>query len=96
MDILLTGADLPTGCSQCELASEECFGSWRCRYVSEWGGEGRAADCPMVGVQPHGDLVDIEALKGLLLDLRSKNPNLTVSDIFREIPELPIVIKANI
>lgn len=95
MDILFKGMDLPNGCEKCELANNECFGSWKCKYANNWGGEERASDCPMVEVQAHGDLIDVEKLKELLLDLWSKNANFTIADIIREIPEIPVVIKAN-
>ena len=56
------------------------------------------SDCPLPFVsvpEHHGDLIDVEKLKELLLDLWSKNVNFTIADIIREIPEIPVVIKAN-
>ena len=56
------------------------------------------SDCPLpISTLPkvHGDLIDIEDLKSMLLHMWTKNENYTISDIFRDIPDLPVVVKAS-
>lgn len=95
MDVLIKNFDMPENCEECPLANDECFGAWKCSYVKQWGGKKRAEDCPLLILPSHGDLIDIEDLKSLLLSMWSKGEKYNISDVFREIPDIPVVIKSN-
>ena len=64
MSVLIKGVELPKSCYECFLCDDECFGSYKCGLVKEWGSaESRASDCPIVEIPPHGRLIDADALK---------------------------------
>ena len=62
--VLFRGIEVPKNCYECPLCDDECFGSYRCRYVRGWGSEYSVApDCIAVGVEsPHGRLIDADVL----------------------------------
>lgn len=56
--------------------------------------EKRAEDCPLVEVPaPHGDLIDADKVKELLLNLWQTGDNYTIADILREIVDISAIIK---
>lgn len=62
MDILIHGMEMPTSCATCKL-----FGEYGCPFVGAVAyaltrGK-RHKDCPLIPVQPHGDLIDRDKMK---------------------------------
>lgn len=61
-DILIKGMEMPTSCGYCPLRHEarggdECYlGASLTEYQK------RPDDCPLIPVQPHGDLIERDAL----------------------------------
>lgn len=63
MSVLIKGIKIPMSCYDCFLCDDECFGSYKCSQVKEWGSaESRAPDCPIVEIPPHGRCIDADAL----------------------------------
>ena len=61
MSVYIEGMDLPTSCATCKL-----FGGYGCPLIGTvtyalTRGE-RHKDCPLIPVQPHGDLIERDAL----------------------------------
>lgn len=67
-DILIIGMEMPKTCSQCPLCYDYMKCSLRDGRFSHMGEsfdccEMRLADCPLVELPEHGDLIDSDALK---------------------------------
>jgi len=63
-DVLIRGMNMPT-CYTCPF--ESMCGKWALHDV-EWQKENRDADCPLVEVPDHGDLIDRDKIIIPLLD----------------------------
>lgn len=99
MDVLIKGFNRPNKCKECPCRE---YGEFS--YESDWcclneenieDVEVVSSKCPLIILPQHGDLIDIEKLKELLLHMWTKNEKYTISDVFREIPDIPVVIKSN-
>lgn len=55
-------------------------------------------DCPLpLATLPkvHGNLIDVEDLKALLISMWSQPDKYSIADVFREIPDIPVIVKEN-
>ena len=98
--ILIKGMDMPKSCADCffrqaapnSLDVYFCYADKNNRYAVH---DKRPLFCPLVEVPtPHGDLIDKEQLKQLLLDLWRSGCNYTISDLIREIVDIKPIIEA--
>ena len=67
-DILIRGMEMPKTCSQCPLCYDYMMCSLREGRFSHMGEsfdccEMRLADCPLVELPPHGDLIDMDKIR---------------------------------
>lgn len=67
-DILIRGMEMPITCSQCPLCYDYMMCSLRDGRFSHMGEsfdccEMRLADCPLVELPPHGDLIDMDKIR---------------------------------
>jgi len=67
-DILIRGMEMPKTCSQCPLCYDYMMCSLRDGRFSRMGEsfdccEMRLADCPLIELPPHGDLIDMDKIR---------------------------------
>ena len=94
MSIMIKGKDIPKSCVFCPCYKEyhKCGVRDGERLIS-W--IVRPDDCPLVEVPTsHGDLIDREKVKELLLDLWKAGKDYSIADIIREIVDIPTIIEA--
>lgn len=71
MSVLIKGMKMPQYCAHCELFHDEGFCTATGTHVNMWG-QKRNADCPLIELPDHGDLIDRDALmkhKGSAYDI---------------------------
>ena len=69
MSILVKGMEMPKDCESCLLSVRDPLGGFSrfCKMTKHKVAETkRADDCPLVGLPPHGRLIDADALKETL------------------------------
>lgn len=107
MSILIKGMEMPKDCRECpfEMYYFHC-GETRCRATLRTLAtdfktipfDGRADDCPLIEIPPHGGLVDSNRLIeiGLHLMHTAKNDDIAngVKWLWQYLIEAPIVIEA--
>lgn len=104
MSILIKGMEMPKNCDNCWALDD--YGDYpRCRITEEQRGynfqirEKRMDKCPLVPVQPHGDLIDRDALekdaqKRMLICIKNDNQFQKPYEIMRAIETAPTIIPA--
>lgn len=97
--VIIKGMNLPENCHTCKFAYPTLGSIIHCKfhiYPVEKFSKRRHFNCPFsAGVPtPHGDLIDKEQLKQLLLDLWRSGCNYTISDLIREIVDIKPIIEA--
>lgn len=70
MSVLIKGMEMPKNCNECKLRNgigKDCGKAiFHCAPLAEWvmpNPLGRANDCPLVEIPPHGRLIDADALE---------------------------------
>ena len=69
MSVIIKGVSVPQTCYKCRF-SDWRFGAWYCAALQKHLGDvrkGRTNECPLVELPPHGDLIDMDALREDLL-----------------------------
>ena len=89
MGIYIKGMEMPTDCRNCpfEMYYMNC-GETKCRatgkiladFYKPIPFDGRAEECPLVEVPPHGRLIDADALLESIKEARKKDPD--VEDVY--------------
>ena len=96
MSGLIKGFTMPNSCYGCrflQLAKETEYCLCNMHPLTDL--KTRPKSCPLSEVPtPHGDLIDKEQLKQLLLDLWQSRCNYTISDLIREIVDIKPIIEA--
>ena len=105
MSVLIKGMEMPTRCFSCPMCDVEnaevncaiSHGSYiEYREVDQKIAiQERPSDCPLVEVQPHGDLVDINALKFAILDGDYVNEHDYLIGVLNAINDATTVIESN-
>ena len=62
MSVYIKGLQMPKNCARCELFHDEGFCIVTGTSIKPWG-EKRNADCPLVELPDHGDLIDRDAFR---------------------------------
>jgi len=103
MSVLIKGMKKPKNCSHCELFHDEGFCIVTGTSIKPWG-EKRNADCPLIELPDHGDLIDRSRLIGGFADWYiqespmylgdSKVVAETIGDAMKAIEAAPVVIPA--
>lgn len=85
MSILIEGLEMPTNCESCPCKTADAFGGLGCQatgYIPlRKANQDRPDWCPLVPVQPHGDLIDKKTVsENLASVLNKKNPPFSYPD----------------
>ena len=97
-DVLIRGKEMPKNCWHCEFNKSTLDRHDFCSVNGKqynWGLEERPSDCPLIEVPPHGDLVDINALKLSILDVGYVNKHDYLKGVLNAINNAPTVIPAS-
>ena len=109
MDILIKGMEMPKSCNGCKLATHyftnthkvRCFINAEMREAEDI--ESRPSWCPLVELPEHGRLIDADALKNSVADMRMEKPLrngakqvIEIGELFgRIIDDAPTIVEAN-
>lgn len=96
MSILIKGMEMPECCDECVFmeTQDSGFGNDYICGISKEDVDG-VCDCPYIEIRPHGDLVDINALKLAILDVDYVNKHDYLKGVLNAINNAPIVIPAD-
>ena len=99
MSILIKGMGMPKNCAECPCRTIGYTKDY-CNVLGKFidfvvGSEGRREDCPLIEVPPHGDLIDINALKLAILDVDYVNERDYLKWVLNAINHAPTVIEAD-
>lgn len=103
MGIYIKGMEMPTSCGDCKAFV--CYRQWAgdvgdcfCGITkNDAKAKEKNADCPIVPVPPHEDLIDRDALMDLYADtddLRLKDMKVPIAVIRQNIMDMPTIIPA--
>lgn len=86
MSVLIKGMEMPQSCFECRLFNDPwCMAKngsqWRTAYNRPPKGE-KQNDCPLIGVPPHGRLIDANALLNAIKKAGEDDP--VIADIYEE------------
>jgi len=73
MSILIKGMEMPKDCQACNFGYDGCCLAMNPIQTRDWRYEDNAKHCPLIELQPHGRLIDADALKiedGWIAELR--------------------------
>ena len=101
MGVYIKGMEMPTRCADCPM----CYDYIRCRLEGKDFGEIdcleiRADWCPLIELQPHGRLIDADALDTEILQagfsyaLTRRKLRYTPGDVRQKIANAPTIIEA--
>ena len=62
MGVYIKGMEMPTNCCQCPVNMEVCKRGYKYLLAHPELYDNRADDCPIIEIQPHGKLGDLDAL----------------------------------
>ena len=101
MGVYICGLEMPKNCDECPCYYET-EGAWRneCEVLCKeyTASENRPSWCPLIGIPPHGDLIDRNALMELYADeddLRLENMKVPISVIRQNIMDAPTIIEGD-
>ena len=102
MSVLIKGMEMPKSCFYCPFREKVNPDDYVCMALNKEFEETfslivgkRHKDCPLVPVPPHGDLVDINALKLAILDVDYVNKHDYLKGVLNAINNAPAVISAD-
>lgn len=96
MGIYIPGMEMPQSCAECPVNMNICKRGYKFLLEHMELYDQRANDCPLIPVQPHGRLVDADALKVSLM-FAEKTAEWAVPAlraVLMVIDEMPTIIEA--
>ena len=101
MSVLIKGMQMPKCCRECPLESIERYVCSITGKAYNWGLKTRPTDCPLVEIQPHGRLIDADALDTSILQagfsyaITRRKLRYTPGEVREKIANAPTIIPAS-
>lgn len=92
MGVYIKNMEMPTSCWDCPCINGE---NGYCQLRKEYVYVDIPRSCPLVPVPPHGDLIDINALKLAIVNVDYVNKHDYLKGVLNAINNAPIVIPAD-
>jgi len=95
-DVLIRGMEMPTSCNDCRFAVDGwCYVVPPTDRQPKLNYEVRTNWCPLIEVPPHGDLIDINALKLAIVNVDYVNKHDYLKGVLNAINNAPTIIPAD-
>ena len=101
MSVLIKGIEMPSSCRECPLEGIERYVCSITGKAYNWGLKTRPTDCPLVEIQPHGRLIDADALDTSILQagfsyaITRRKLRYTPGEVREKIANAPTIIPAD-
>ena len=83
MSVLVKGMEMPTSCDDCRMSNGiYCYAALDNEYISTNTPKVRPSNCPLIEIQPHGRLVDADALISRIYDAAKQQPE--IADLYED------------